>query len=145
LSVISGAVFPKSKPCTFTERISLGRLMCWKRSCTNARIFSARASPSGPEVSVSQLISTDILRGWRLRFDESVWSRWKMCLGGGLARRGRLEDFAPPLSPSFFHDNHILSNIAYPLKNMFVQPLTRASRMSCSSIHLAAYNILQAT
>jgi hypothetical protein len=57
---MSGQTEPKSKEWTCTELMNRGSVICWNLSWMNSRILSARASPSGPEVMVSHLMSTDI-------------------------------------------------------------------------------------
>ena len=55
-----GTWSPNSKEWTCTERMKRGRDTCWNLSWMKLRIVSARASPSGPAVSLCQSISMDI-------------------------------------------------------------------------------------
>lgn len=57
----SGQVWPKSKECTWTDLMNPGSVTCWNLSWINKRMLSAKASPSGPDVIVSQSISIDML------------------------------------------------------------------------------------
>ena len=75
----SGVASPKSKEWTWTLRMKRGKVTCWNFSWMNARIFSAKSLPSGPETSLSQLMSTDITLGWlgACLSEDLDWRRYK--------------------------------------------------------------------